>query len=114
MSKFNPIFLEDLTASNTSDEATLNECMERFLEEVNILNEKNVVKMDKKTLRKKAITRMALSLAQKAGDPAFDKYMKYSALRKHYRKLIANKYGSKATAAYRKYLQDKNSKAKED
>ena len=66
-----------------------------------ILNEQNLVykvKLDKKIILQKKISRMAILMAKQAGDPLYDKFKLHLVNLKNIRIAIYKKYGSKAKA----------------
>lgn len=70
---------------------------------VQFLQEANVIKYDKKTLRKRLFSQATLMAAREAGDPLYVKYMKATKQRKEYRHKIQVKYASKGKAKLREY-----------
>jgi hypothetical protein len=88
-------FFETLTESND---------IMALEESVRILNERNVVKMDKQTLKKRLLTQATLLAAKEANDPVFQKYVKASKAKRAYRKQIQQKYESKGRQKVREYL----------
>jgi len=65
----------------------------------NILNESSLiykVKLDKKVILQKKISRASILLAKQAGDPLYDKFKLWLMNFKNVRKAIYKKYGSKA------------------
>jgi hypothetical protein len=75
-----------------------------FDETVQTFNEANVVKMDKKTLRKRLLTQATLLAAKDANDPTYRKYVKVAKAKRAYRKQLQQKYASKGKQKLREYL----------
>jgi hypothetical protein len=88
-------FFETLTESN--DFLILDET-------VRVFNERNIVKMDKKTLKKRLLTQATLLASKEANDPLYKKYVKHSKLKRQYRKQIQQKYQAKGRQKMREYL----------
>lgn len=86
------------------------EMMTVFDEDTQVLNEVNIVKMDKATLRKRLLKRAALICSKEAGDPLFKKYAKAAKAKKNYRQLIQQKYEGKAKIKLKQYLQLKKNR----
>ena len=61
-----------------------------------LLSERNIVKYDKKTKRKRLQGQAAIILAKEKNDPLYKKLQKAQMLRKKYKDAINKKYGSKA------------------
>jgi hypothetical protein len=70
----------------------------------NTLNEANVVKMDKATLKKRLLTQATLLAAKDANDPLYHKYVKVAKQKRHFRKLIQQKYAAKGQAKVREFM----------
>jgi hypothetical protein len=88
-------FFETLTESN--DFMALEES-------VRVLNERNVVKMDKQTLKKRLLTQATLLAAKDANDPLYQKYVKVAKAKRAFRKQIQQKYEAKGRQKVREYL----------
>lgn len=73
-------------------------------EAFNVLNETNVVKMDKTTMQKKMLRRATLAAAKQADDPLYHKYVKHTKLRKTYRRQIQDKYQGKAKMIVKQWV----------
>ena len=73
-------------------------------ETYDILMEKSVVKMDKSTLKKRLLTQATLLAAKEAGAQEYIKYVKHSKAKRHYRKLIQDKYGAKGRQKYNEFI----------
>lgn len=73
-------------------------------ETFDVINEANVVRLDKMTMKKKMVRRAELAAAKAADDPLFHKYVKHSKLRKQYRRQIHEKYNSKANIIYKQWV----------
>lgn len=86
--------------SESSDERVLNES-------VRILNERNVIKMDKGTMKKRLLSQATLLAAKEANDPLYSKYVKATRIRKECRKLIQVKYASKGKTKMMTYLKNR-------
>lgn len=80
------------------------ETFSAFDETVEYLNEKNIVKMDKATAKKRLARQSTLFAAKKANDPLYTKYVKYTKLRKEYREAIQAKYGAKGKQLMKMYI----------
>lgn len=78
-------------------------------ETMELLQEANVVRMDKATRKKRLLTATELTLAKESGDKLFEKYAKATKIRRKCRKLIHKKYESKAKVRVKQYLQARNS-----
>lgn len=85
-------FFETLTESNN----------DMLLEQT--LNEANVVKMDKETLKKRLLTQATLLSAKDANDPLYQKYVKVAKQKRHFRQLIQQKYSAKGQAKVREFM----------
>lgn len=82
------------------------ENMIQYLDEAfEVLNEKNVVKLDKMTMKKKIMTRATLAAAKSANDPLYTKYVFHTKKRKMYRRAIQEKYASKARAVVKQWVE---------
>lgn len=68
------------------------------------LQEANIVKMDKKTMKKKMLRRATLAAAKAANDPLYHKYLKHTKLRKQYRIQIQEKYQGKAKIVVKQWI----------
>jgi hypothetical protein len=88
-------FFETLTESN--DFMALEET-------VRVFNERNVVKMDKQTLKKRLLTQATLLAAKDANDALYTKYVKVAKAKRTFRKQIQQKYESKGRQKVREYL----------
>jgi len=83
----------------------LDEEAKNYLDEsFRVLQEKNIVRMDKKTVKKKMMTRATLMAAKAANDQLYVKYVKYTKLRKQFRELIEAKYAAKGKALAKAWL----------
>jgi hypothetical protein len=85
-------FFETLTESNS----------DVILE--NTLQEANVVRMDKQTLKKRLLTQATLLAAKDADDPVYHKYVKVAKQKREFRQIIQNKYRSKGAAKVREFM----------
>ena len=88
-------FFETLTESN--DFMVLDETLKVF-------NEKNIIKLDKKTMRKRLLTQATLLAAKEANDPIYVKYARHSKLKRQYRQQIQERYHAKGKKKMREYL----------
>jgi hypothetical protein len=82
---------------------TLNESNHDMLLE-QTLQEANVVKMDKATLKKRLLTQATLLAAKDANDPLYQKYVKHAKAKRHFRQLIQQKYQAKGQAKVREFM----------
>lgn len=80
-------------------------------ETMDVLQEANVVRMDKATLKKRLVTQATLLAAKDANDPIYQKYVKATKVRRKCRKIIQKKYESKGKQKVKQFLA--NRKAKE-
>jgi len=88
-------FFESLTESN--DAMVFDETMQVF-------NERNVVKMDKQTLKRRLLSQATLLAAKEANDPIYQKYLKVAKAKRAYRKTLQQKFASKGKQKVREYL----------
>ena len=86
------------------DDYTENETFESLDEAYEVLQEKSIVKMDNKSMKKRLFRRSTLEAARRAKDPLFAKYIKHTKYRKMYRRQIEEKYASKARAIVKGWL----------
>jgi hypothetical protein len=82
---------------------TLNESNHDMLLE-QTLQEANVVKMDKATLKKRLLTQATLLAAKDANDALYHKYVKHAKAKRHFRGLIQQKYQAKGQAKVREFM----------
>lgn len=90
--------------SSFFDNYSTENVMDYMNESFEALNEANIVKMDKMTMRKKMLTRATLAAAKQANDPLYAKYVKHTKLRKSYRRQIEQKYASKANMIVKQWI----------
>lgn len=76
-----------------------------FNETLEVLNEKNIIKMDKKTLRKKLLTQATLLSAKEADDILYKRYVKASKIRRETRSAIQVKYEAKGKRKLKEFIQ---------
>lgn len=88
-------FFKDLNES--SDDMILEESYK-------VLNERNIVKMDKITLKKRLLTQSTLLAAKEAKDPIYFKYAKFAKLKRSYRKMIQKKYLAQGKHKMKEFL----------
>ena len=77
-------------------------------ESFDVLNEANVVRMDKATMKRKMFTRATLAAAKSANDPLYSKYVLHTKKRKMYRRAIHDKYQGKAKAIMQQWIKENN------
>lgn len=97
------LFDEVYEVDNTVLDETMN-----FLSEAPAQSKRIIGTKEKKQIM---LTRMELLLAQRAGDALYDKYKKATLIRRKCRKLIHDKYQSKAKLALKEYLKEKKAAA---
>lgn len=88
-------------------ERILNEESVEFQSMDAILNEANIIKMDKNTLRKKLLTQSILLACKESGDALYGKYVKASKLKRELRKKINQKYSNAGKKKMREFLKAK-------
>jgi len=77
----------------------------KILEETfQVLCERNIIKMDKMTLKKKLFTQSTLLCAKEANDPLYVKYVRATKLRRACRQAIQEKYAAKGKIRMKQYL----------
>lgn len=86
------------------DNYSSNNVMDYMNEAFSVINEANIVKMDKQTMKKKMLTRATLAAAKQANDPLYHKYVKHTKLRKTYRRQIEQKYAGKASMIVKQWI----------
>lgn len=79
-------------------------------ETMDVLQEANVVRMDKATLKKRLITQATLLAAKDANDKLYQKYVKATKIRKKCRKLIQKKYEAKGKMKVKQFLANRKAK----
>lgn len=88
-------FFETLTESENFDE------LEKTYKS---LQESNVVRMDKNTMKKRLMTQATLLAAKDANDPLYQKYVKVAKAKRKFRTAIQQKYASKGQQKVRDFI----------
>lgn len=103
----------DIVMSKWSPEqiAQFNENIDLMLEDsetMQLLTEKNIVRMDRKAVFNQLVGLFSLVIARRRKDPAFALYKKGSALRRKAKNVIKAKYSTKAIPVARSFLRKRS------
>lgn len=102
------IFMNDFFDLLDEEEQTASD---RVLEEsLQFLAEKNIIKLDKATARRRLLSQATLYAAKEEGSPLYAKYVKASKLRKQYRQEIQSRYQKKGEAKLRQFLKNQKTR----
>ncbi|QXN67875.1 hypothetical protein FPHOBKDP_00121 [Listeria phage LPJP1] len=85
--------------------------MQTLEESLSYLEEANIVRLDKRTAKKRLYTQAVLISAKEANDPLYRKYVKYSKLRRETRRAIQLKYASKGKQKLREFGEKRKAKS---